>query len=96
MGKEYNTDLKEEIIKFIEKAVPPQNCRLAVREDGPDAWGDCFSIPDGSLVRWDSGSWQYVEKGGTQWVTSVGTEVDVVCFQIGARLVWNHYYSESM
>ena len=61
------------------------SCReqvLNVREDGPDAWGDCVDVPPDSFVRTigydgNPGKWHYVTEGERRWITMIGSNTSI-------------------
>lgn len=72
------------------------SCReqvLNVREDGPDAWGDCVDVPPGSFVRTigydgNPGKWHYVTEGERRWITMIGSKVEYIHIRPDQSLDW--------
>ena len=59
---------------------PVKMVSVAVREDGPDAFGQKVKIPPQSYYRRSHGSWQYNDSAQNhyEWITLVGSKILVL------------------
>lgn len=59
---------------------PVKTVDVAVREDGPDAFGQKVKIPPKSYYRRSHGSWQYNNSAQDhyEWITLVGSKILVL------------------